>query len=142
MTSLSPVHHPVTSGKPAGASPLRVLYADDMEELRVLMGFVMAREGHQLEACKNGETALALLRAAPDRCDLLITDHHMPVMNGLELVRRTRGLPYAGKIVVFSSELNPSVQAEYLALRVDRVLAKPVLPGELRQVLHELFPPA
>ena len=54
MTSLSPVHHPVTSGKPAGARPLRVLYADDMEELRVPMGFVMAREGHQLETCKNG----------------------------------------------------------------------------------------
>jgi len=122
--------------------PLRVLYAEDMKELRDLMDILLAREGHQLETCCNGELANTRLRQAPDSYDLLITDHHMPVMDGLELVRKTRETPFAGKIMVFSSELNPAVHDEYTALHVDRVLPKPIRPSELRDVLSEMFPAA
>lgn len=128
--------------KPATARPLRVLYAEDMKELRELMRIVLGTEGHQIDTCNHGALACEQLRLAPDDYDLLITDHHMPVMNGLELVREVRHLPFGGRIIVFSSELSQSVHDEYLAQRVDRVLAKPVRPRELRQLLAEMFPAA
>lgn len=127
-------------GENSATRPLHVLYADDMLELRELMGHVLGREGHTLETCSNGEMALAQLQLAPHQYDLLITDHHMPVMNGLELVRQVRRLPFKGRIIVFSSELCPSVYDEYIQQGVDRVIAKPVLPGELRQLLARMFP--
>jgi CheY-like chemotaxis protein len=140
MTSSSTLPRLQSRGGKPTTRPLRVLYADDMLELRELMGHVLGREGHTLETCSNGEMALAQLQLAPNHYDLLITDHHMPVMNGLELVRKVRQLPFTGRIIVFSSELCPSVYDEYLSQRVDRVIAKPVLPGELRQLLAEMFP--
>ncbi len=79
--------------------------------------------------------------ATPDAFDLLLTDHHMPVMNGLELVTAVRSLPFFGKIIVFSSELSPAVAIEYRKFSVDLILQKPIFPSELRRVLAEMFPP-
>jgi two-component system chemotaxis response regulator CheY len=140
MTTETTIARPARrAGKPA-ARPLRVIYADDMKELRDLMGIVLGNEGHTLKTFENGAMAHEVLSLSPASFDLVITDHHMPVMNGLEFVRRIRTLPYTGRIIVFSSELSQGVHDEYMSLRVDRVLAKPVLPGELRTLLAEMFP--
>jgi two-component system chemotaxis response regulator CheY len=112
-----------------------VLYADDLLELRELMQLVLMRDGHTLEAFADASLALPRIEAAPGDFDVVITDHHMPVMNGLEFVQHLRQTPYAGRILVFSSELAPAVREAYLALGVDHVLAKPVLPAELRRLL-------
>lgn len=121
---------------------MRIIYADDLPALRQLMNLVLNHEGHSLESFADGSLALARLEASPADFDLLITDHHMPVMNGLELVRQVRQLPFAGRIIVFSSELDPSVHHDYVALKVDHVLAKPVRPAVLREVIAGLFPVA
>ncbi len=138
MTSSAPFIPTADSFRPK-TRPLRILYAEDVRELRELMGHVVRADGHSLETFSNGMLACEHLRLAPFAYDLVITDHHMPVMNGLELVKQIRQLPYPGRLIVFSSELNESVHDEYLALGVDRVLAKPVRPHELRAVIAELF---
>jgi CheY-like chemotaxis protein len=125
--------------KPSTGRPLRIIYADDLQQLRELMHMVLTREGHSLDTFENGRLALDRLSLDPLAYDLLITDHHMPEMNGMELVEHVRRLRFPGKILVFSSELSQDVDAAYLALHVDRVLPKPVLPTVLRQVLIELF---
>lgn len=130
---------PDLSTKRTDGRMLRVLYAEDMRELRELMRIILEGEGHRLDACENGQLALDRLSPEPAAFDLLITDHHMPVMNGLELVEQVRRLGFPGRIVVFSSELNLSVQAGYAALKVDRVLPKPIKPATLRQLVTEMF---
>lgn len=131
---------PDHSEKTAAKRPVNVLYADDMKELCDLMHHVLDPEGYTLETCLNGRLALDRLALALAAFDLLITDHHMPIMNGLELTREVRRLPFLGKIIVFSSELSLSVRDEYLALHVDRVLEKPIRPAALRQLMAEMFP--
>jgi len=125
---------------PSGAAKkyLRVLYADDMPELRDIVRLTLSRDGHGIECVEDG--ALALQRViADDGFDLVITDHHMPNMNGLEFVTHLRALPFAGRIIVFSSELSAAVAADYRRLAVDRIIYKPVYPAMLRGVLSELF---
>ncbi len=120
---------------------IRILYAEDVHELRDLARVVFAREGHSVECAVDGAEALVRLNETPDAYDLLITDHHMPRMNGLQLVKEVRKRTFKGKIMVFSSELNPAVAAAYHELNVDRVLFKPVFPSSLRQTICEMFPP-
>lgn len=100
----------------------------------------LSREGHTIECVVDGAVALEKLTAAPSSVDLLITDHHMPVMNGLQLVEALRAQAFPGKILVFSSELSPVVAEQYRRHAVDRILPKPVFPSELRRVLADLFP--
>jgi two-component system chemotaxis response regulator CheY len=117
---------------------LRVLYADDMRQLRELLIIVLGRDGHFVETVPNGEQALEKIAAHPDAYDVVITDHHMPGMNGLELVACIRTRPYTGKIIVFSSELGPAVDTAYRRLKVDHILPKPIFPTELRAMFASL----
>lgn len=128
-----------TQNPPMGRS-LRVLYAEDLGALRELMRLVLTPQGHTLETCSDGSAAHERILRGPHDFDLLITDHHMPVMNGLELVRAVRLTPFSGRIIVFSSELSPLIHDEYVRLNVDQVLAKPVRPAALRALLAEMFP--
>jgi len=138
--SLPMLPMPAPSPIKTASRPIRVLYAEDMKELRDLMGIVLDSEAYHLETRENGQLAFARLCLNLADFDLLITDHHMPVMNGLELVQHLRRLGFAGKIIVFTSELSPSIHAGYSALKVDRMLPKPIRPATLRQLLVELFP--
>lgn len=110
-----------------------------MKELRDLIVLVLGREGYAVETVSDGQDALDRVTASPGRYDLVITDHHMPVINGLELVRRLKAQNFPGKILVFSSELSWAVHKEYRELGVDRIIHKPVFPATLRLVLLDLF---
>lgn len=117
---------------------LRVLYADDLAELRDVMRLTLSREGHGIECVEDGRHALERV-LADSGFDLVITDHHMPRMNGVELVSQLRAVPFRGRIVVFSSELSPTVADDYRKLGVDRICYKPVMPSALRDIIRELF---
>ena len=112
-----------------------------MPELRNVAQISFARDGHSIECVEDGAAAWGKIAADPTSFDLLITDHHMPKMNGIDLVTQLRTLPFPGKIMVFSSELSREVNNAYRRLQVDRILYKPVFPSTLREVLHELFAP-
>lgn len=118
-----------SSSAAPSARPLNILYADDLRQLREFMGIMLGREGHQVQTADDGAAALEQLSPACNAFDLLITDHHMPRLNGLDLVRAVRNLPFAGKIIVFSSELSELVHDQYRALGVDLILPKPISPS-------------
>ena len=117
---------------------LRVLYADDMRQLRELIVIVLGRDGHLVETVANGQEALDKISAAVQPYDVIITDHHMPGINGLELVTSIRNTPFSGKIIVFSSELSQTVDEAYRRLKVDHILPKPIFPAQLRAVFATL----
>lgn len=131
---------PVTTqaASPKPKKSLRVLYADDMKELRQLLEVVLSRDGHTVESVSDGNLALDLVRADPSAFDVVITDHHMPTVSGLELVARLRAMSYPGRIIVFSSELSEEVDNGYRSHKVDFILPKPVFPSELRALFATL----
>jgi CheY-like chemotaxis protein len=129
---------PAASTTATTKKTFRVLYVDDMRELRELARILLGRDGHSVECLEDGRVAFERLREVPDAFDLLITDHHMPSMNGLELLRRVRELPYKGKVIIFCSELSRDVNQAYRDLKVDEILYKPILPADLRKVLAAL----
>lgn len=121
--------------------PLHILYAEDLQQLRMFMSEMLGREGHEVETADDGAAALEQLAPKLGAIDVLITDHHMPRLNGLDLVRAVRQLPFAGKIVVFSSEISEAVHDQYRQLGVDLILPKPIFPVTFRRMLGELFRP-
>ena len=102
------------------------------------MQIVLIKEGHMVECAADGDLALQKVTADPAAYDLVITDHHMPNLTGLELVTQLRALNFCGKIIVFSSELSQNVGAAYRRLNVDYVLPKPIFPATLRALLTTL----
>ena len=137
---MPPDHSPAR--RPQASHPLRILYADDLRELRDFMATMLARQGHLIETVADGSAALEWLQRAGSAVDLLITDHNMHEgMGGLELVRRVRKSSFAGKIIVVTSELSEAVLDQYHGLGVDLILPKTTFPVAFRRMLDDLFLP-
>jgi len=109
-----------------------------MRELRQLLEVVLGREGHKVDSVSDGHLALKLISADPSAFDVVITDHHMPTVSGLELVARLREMNFTGRIIVFSSELSEAVDSSYRKHKVDFILPKPVFPSDLRALFASL----
>lgn len=136
---MSSAANPIPSATPGTPKRRwRILYAEDVRELREVARMALTLDGHVVECEVDGKLALQRITADPAAFDLILTDHHMPNMNGLEFVQHLREMKYPGKILVFSSELKPQVAEAYRALGVDGVLPKPIFPAELRRILAEL----
>jgi CheY-like chemotaxis protein len=104
--------------------PLHVLCADDNAILGEIMVCLLAREGHWVEQVEDGAKAWDRLSADIDGFDVVVTDHQMPGLTGLELVERLRGANFAGRVVVHSSGVTPEQAARYRALGAARFVPK------------------
>jgi two-component system NtrC family sensor kinase len=65
-----------------------ILVVDDEEHIRDSLVRVLEREGYILHQAESGEQALAVLKEKP--VDLVISDHNMPGMSGVELLKLVR----------------------------------------------------
>lgn len=69
-----------------------ILIVDDSESIRKLVQFNLSKADYNVLVANNGQEALSYFNG--DRIDLLITDLHMPVMNGLELIKEVRKIEH------------------------------------------------
>ena len=67
----------------------KILCVDDDDSIRKLCTVYLTKRGYRIEAAANGVEALSLI-ASKGAPDVVITDVNMPLMNGLELVKRLR----------------------------------------------------
>jgi CheY-like chemotaxis protein len=127
-----------TTGKVAERKGTRrVLYVDDMRELREVARLALSKAGHKVDTAPDGTDALAMIIADPGAYDIVISDHHMGGMNGLELVIKLREIQYPGMIAIVSSEMSLEVTEEYRRLGIERLLYKPVELSDLRSLVLE-----
>ena len=65
-----------------------ILIVDDSESIREVISFILENAGHEIDQAIDGMDALKYLDGS--LYDLIITDLHMPNMNGLELIKEIR----------------------------------------------------
>lgn len=112
----------------------RVLLVEDDPQVRAFMDEALHFLGFHVRVAIDGATALA--RLAEEDFDVVMTDHRMPEMEGLDLVRALRARDFAGRIYVVSGVLSARERADYEALRVDGVAVKPLALSELNRLLR------
>ncbi len=118
--------------------PTRVLLVDDDESVTRLLASFLNRNGIESVAMNNSEEAWDTFCANDAEFDIVITDHTMPNMTGLELIKKIRGRS-KGIPVVLCSGYNELVnEDEATALGVSRFLNKPVRLENLASVIAEL----
>lgn len=126
--------------------PLRkVLVIDDNGTNRWLMQEIFRYFGIACEMASGAREAFIILdriQETGEPLDLIITDHHMPEMDGIQLVREMRHR-ISGKqqptILMLSSLEKNLVRHEAEKLGIQRLLTKPVKMFELYSLLCSLF---
>jgi CheY-like chemotaxis protein len=86
-------------------APLKILAVDNEPTITLSMRFVFNGPGYELTCVSDGKTALAKLDANSNLFDVIIVDHKMPGMSGVELVKAARARGIGGKIIVVSAHL-------------------------------------
>lgn len=120
--------------------PASLLLIDDNAVQAATRQTILKRQGYfvvvtlsplrALEQLRNGELA--------DPIDLIITDHLMPDMNGVDFVRAVREFAPTIPVLVISGLAE--AEEEYVGLNVNFRL-KPLLPDHLIASVHALLKP-
>ncbi|MDD3531532.1 MAG: response regulator [Candidatus Pacebacteria bacterium] len=90
---------------------MHILFAEDNSSLRELLSEMLAKRGHVVETVKDGHELIARLERDFD-FDVILTDHNMPHVTGVEALRRIRNderLKHLPVIVVSANEVNSDV---------------------------------
>ena len=117
---------------------LRILTVEDEPAVTHMLALILGGPGAKITNACDGWMALMKIGAAAEPFDVIITDHRMPRMNGLDLVRRLRVRQFTGKIIVLSAYLTKENIQAYEELEVDMMLAKPFDVGELQLAMDLL----
>ena len=115
-----------------------ILIAEDNPALSGVIRFNLTRVGFDVTATRNGREAWQ--RAQAERFDLVVTDHQMPEMTGVELIEQLRQMPeYAAVPIIMLTakglELDMTRLREELGIAA--ALAKPFSPTELVNTVEQ-----
>ena len=121
-----------------------ILLAEDIETNRLIVQLTLEPLGINVECAENGELAVEMFAAAPERYDMIFMDVNMPVMDGLTATRRIRALdvPQAKSVPIVAMTANVFSEAvsDCLAAGMDGHLGKPIdfeqMSSKLRMHLH------
>ena len=116
----------------------RALVVDDEHGVRELCRAVLVQMGYAVECCASGAEALALFASAA-RFDLMLIDVHMPEMDGVELLRRTRHLDRSMAVIVMTGYGSLENTAQVTLLGAQAILLKPFSLAELRSIAREVL---
>ena len=122
-----------------GQPVYRILAVDDAEDARDLMLQVLEGAGFEVRTARDGADAIEQARLWQPQ--LILMDRNMPVLDGVEAIRRIRTADPGGavKIISVSSSAFAADRQEILAAGADDFLSKPFLIGELLQKIAGLL---
>ena len=117
-----------------------ILLVDDYEFIRTILEHMLQQLGYQnLRMAGDGVDALHLLRTRP--VDLVITDYHMPEMDGIGLFQSMQQDPVLAKIPVLLISGVPTEKfaTQALATGIQSTLNKPFRAEQLDQEIQSLL---
>lgn len=123
----TPLSVPVET--PPAQPPSRILVLDDDKDIREIYVEILRHDGYQVDTAEDGQAGWEALQTRP--YDLLITDHDMPRLTGLELVEKVSSSGSSMPVIIASGSLSPSELTRQASSRAAAWLPKPFSPGEL-----------
>lgn len=129
----------LSSKKDAEAAGRLVLVAEDHPTNRKVIKRQLESLGYQADYVENGRQALDAIRAK--NYGLLITDCHMPELDGYELTRQLRELGYILPIIAFTANALTGEAERCLEIGMNGYISKPVSQQVLDAKLKKYLPP-
>jgi response regulator RpfG family c-di-GMP phosphodiesterase len=106
-----------------------ILIVDDDAEVREMLRDVFRADGYQCRLATNGREALETF--AIERPPLTVTDLRMPVMDGIEFVKRAHALDPEAMVLVLTGAGDVKTAVETLTGGAYDFILKPVSPDAL-----------
>lgn len=119
---------------------LQILIVDDEQQMLTAMEAVLARLGHAVLKCSNGQEALDLLERT--KVDLVISDMRMPVMTGSELLAKIHETNPRLPVVMITAYGTINQAVEAMKNGAFDFITKPFSAEDLESVITRAVNPA
>jgi two-component system response regulator HydG len=106
----------------------RILIVDDHKNMRVTLGLILRREGHDVAEAEDGEQAVTMLS---EGVDLVLTDLKMKPQDGIEVLRRVKQTSPATEVIVMTAFGTIDSAVEAMRLGAADYITKPFQETEL-----------
>ncbi len=118
---------------------MTILIVEDNEINRQLMCDVLTFHKYEVIQAENGKRGIEMARK--QRPDLIIMDVQMPVMDGLEAIRRLKTSPETRdiKVLAITSFAMKGDRERIMAAGADYYMPKPINTRELPEVVRTLI---
>lgn len=124
------------------APKAKLLLVDDNAINREVAAALLEPFEMQIEEASNGQEALDMVQKS--KYDLVLMDHFMPVMDGVEATRRIRAMKeeYYQKlpILALTADAVQGVREEFLAAGMNDFVSKPIAMNEMARALKRWLP--
>jgi two-component system chemotaxis response regulator CheY len=116
-----------------------ILVVDDTRSMRAMVAAVLQGAGYEVAEAGDGLEALELARKRV--FDLVVTDHNMPGMDGVTLVRELRGLPDYDPValIVLSTEASTELKQKGREAGATGWMAKPFDPQRMLDIVGQFI---
>ena len=117
-----------------------VLLVDDSTMLRLLVSYTLSgADGFSVTESPSARDALERLEL--EDFSLMLTDFHMPGVDGVQLVREVRKMPRHEElpIIMMTADTDPIVEREAREAGVDGFIVKPFEPGQLHAEIRRMM---
>jgi two-component system, chemotaxis family, chemotaxis protein CheY len=117
----------------------KILVIDDSAIIHQMYRMVLTRYKCQVVAAHDGQDGLDRLAKNAD-VDLILVDVNMPILNGLEFIRKVKEAGTFGHIpiIIVSTEGKDEDTRKGLALGAKAYLKKPFQPSDLHTLIEKL----
>jgi signal transduction histidine kinase/DNA-binding NarL/FixJ family response regulator len=118
----------------------KLLLVDDQPVNRRVARLFLAAEGYRITDAENGLVALEKLAA--ERFDLVLLDIHMPVLDGIQTLKRIRSSPEAWHdlpVIALTADAMTGDRERYLAEGMDGYISKPIDKLDLLMEIQKLL---
>jgi len=102
---------------------LRILVVEDEPEVRMFLSSLLQHEGHMVGQAADADAALAICQ--PGRWDVIVSDLHMPLMDGHRLLQQLRSQGNETPVIIISSLQDRSLQNAVIRSGAAMMLPKP-----------------
>lgn len=118
-----------------------ILVVDDSASLRMVVTMALTGAGYEVIEAEDGEAALHYLDGR--KVHLIISDVHMPNLDGLGLVRAVKQLPRYRfmPIIMLTTEDQANMIEEGMAMGVKAWMLKPFQPSQMLAAVGKLVLP-
>jgi DNA-binding response OmpR family regulator len=120
-----------------GNLPKHILFVDDEPLLRELHKEVLSDFGYAVDQAEDGAVAWNALQI--HNYDLLITDHDMPHVTGVELLKKIHAVRIALPVIMVSATMPTEELKWHPLLPVEAILHKPYSLEDLLKTVKNIF---
>lgn len=116
----------------------RVLVVDDANFMRVTLGTILKKDGHEIVGeAENGSESIELYKAL--KPDLVTMDITMPIMNGIDAVKEIMKFDSEANIVICSAMGQQKVVVEAIELGAKDFIVKPFDENRVLDTINRIL---